>query len=286
MSTRIEEALERALSRNALVAPPQLGAALRAAVFPGGARVRPRLCLAVAEACGDRDGELPLAMAAAIELLHCASLVHDDMPCFDDAELRRGQPTIHRAFGESTALLVGDALIVAAFETVAAVDGADAGRVVSLVRLLARAAGSPHGLVAGQAWEAEPSVSVDRYHAGKTGALFVAASVGAAIAAGADGAAWAAVGERVGAAYQVADDLLDAFGDDASVGKPLGRDEALGRPNVALRLGCDGAVRRLRALADEACAAVPECPGAGTLRTILVQVSERLVPANLRQSAA
>jgi geranylgeranyl diphosphate synthase type II len=212
-------------------------------------------------------------MAAAIELLHCASLVHDDMPCFDDAELRRGQPTIHRAFGESTALLVGDALIVAAFETVAAVDGADAGRVVSLVRLLARAAGSPHGLVAGQAWEAEPS-------------LFVAASVGAAIAAGADGAAWAAVGERVGAAYQVADDLLDAFGDDASVGKPLGRDEALGRPNVALRLGCDGAVRRLRALADEACAAVPECPGAGTLRTILVQVSERLVPANLRQSAA
>ena len=92
---------------------------LRYAVFPGGARIRPRLCLAVAQACGEDQPAVTDAAAAAIELLHCASLVHDDLPCFDDAPLRRGKPSVHRAFGERLAVLAGDALIVLAFETLA-----------------------------------------------------------------------------------------------------------------------------------------------------------------------
>src|SRR5271166_3884954 len=96
--------------------PPLLIAAMRSAVFPGGARIRPRLCLAVARACAEDDPALAVAAATSIELLHCASLVHDDLPCFDDAATRRGRPSIHKAYGERIAVLAGDALIVLAFE--------------------------------------------------------------------------------------------------------------------------------------------------------------------------
>jgi hypothetical protein len=99
--------------------PPGLASAMRYAVFPGGGRIRPRLSLAVNAACGGDMGELAAGAAAAIELLHCASLVHDDLPCFNNAGIRRGRPSVHRAFGESMALLTGDALIVLAFQTLA-----------------------------------------------------------------------------------------------------------------------------------------------------------------------
>ncbi len=116
---RIESSLADAvLSAEASGAPPRLAAAMRHAVFPKGARIRPRLTLAVAAACGDDQPRLASAAAAAIELLHCASLVHDDLPCFDDADMRRGRPSVHRAFGEPLAVLAGDALIVLAFQTV------------------------------------------------------------------------------------------------------------------------------------------------------------------------
>src|SRR5271168_4620792 len=115
---RIERALNTAIERaEGPGAPPRLAAAMRHAVFPRGARIRPRLCLAVAAACGDDHPAVSDAAAAAIELLHCASLVHDDLPCFDDAATRRGRKTVHVAFGEELAVLAGDALIVAAFET-------------------------------------------------------------------------------------------------------------------------------------------------------------------------
>src|SRR5215470_14101640 len=118
--SRIERALRTAIGRaDAVACPPKLAAAMRHAVFPGGARVRPRLCLAVAAACGDDDPDLSDAAAASIELLHCASLVHDDLPCFDDAITRRGRPSVHKAFGEPLAVLAGDALIVLAFQTMA-----------------------------------------------------------------------------------------------------------------------------------------------------------------------
>mgnify|MGYP006297425405 CR=1 FL=1 len=138
-ASRVEAALEAEIARAAgAKAPPKLAAALRHAVFPGGGRVRPLLLLAVGGANGDPAPALSDSAAAALELLHCASLVHDDMPCFDNADIRRGKATVHRAYGEPLALLAGDTLIVAAFEDVARAAGSDADRAVSLIRILAR----------------------------------------------------------------------------------------------------------------------------------------------------
>ena len=182
---RIETALAAALRATAAPeAPPRLAAALAHAVFPGGARVRPQLALAVSIACGDDRPRLSDAAAAAIELIHCASLAHDDMPCFDNSDLRRGRPSVHAAFSEPLALLTGDALIVLAFETLA-VAGADApDRLAGLVATLARRTGMPGGICAGQGWESEASVDLAAYHRAKTGALFVAATTMGALAAG------------------------------------------------------------------------------------------------------
>ena len=175
--TRIERSLEGAVARaEAVGAPPRLTAAMRHAVFPRGARVRPRLCLAVAAACGDDAPGLTDAAAAAVELLHCASLVHDDMPCFDDAPVRRGRPSVHRAFGEPLALLAGDALIVLAFQTMARAGAALPARLVPVLEAVGGGVGVPHGIVAGQAWECEPLADLGEYHRQKTGALFAAAA--------------------------------------------------------------------------------------------------------------
>jgi geranylgeranyl diphosphate synthase type II len=115
---RIEQALVQHLALSGgPSAPPRLMAAMGHAVFPGGARIRPQLCVAVARACGQDAPALTDAAAVALEFMHCASLVHDDMPCFDDADTRRGLPTVHKQFGEPLALLTGDALIVAAYQT-------------------------------------------------------------------------------------------------------------------------------------------------------------------------
>ena len=142
--------------------PPRLAQALRYAVFPGGARVRPRLSLAVAMACGDDRPELSNGAAAAIELLHCASLVHDDLPCFDDAATRRGKASVHAAFGEPLAVLAGDALIVRAFEALALAAVAEPLRLPALLGLLGAAVGAPNGIVAGQAWECEAIRAAER----------------------------------------------------------------------------------------------------------------------------
>src|SRR3954451_10530150 len=162
-STRIELALTVALTRaEAPGCPPRLAAAMRHAVFPRGARVRPRLCLAVAAACGDDEPALTDAAAASIELLHCASLVHADLPCFDDAATRRSRPSVRRAFGEPLAVLAGDALIVLAFQTVARASGTPVRR-VPVLEAVGEGVGVPYGIVAGQAWECEPMVELDRY---------------------------------------------------------------------------------------------------------------------------
>src|SRR5690349_20777485 len=220
---RIEQALDEALSRaEASGAPPRLGMALRHAVFPGGARIRPRLCLAVAQACGIEDAGPATAAAASIELLHCASLVHDDLPCFDDAATRRGRPSVHRAFGEPLAVLAGDGLIVLAFDTVARAGAAAPRRLPKLLQTVARGVAAPHGIVAGQAWESEPHIPIVPYRRAKTAALFEAAAAAGAISAGADAEAWRAFGQRIGEAYQVADDMIDVSGDPARAGKPVG----------------------------------------------------------------
>jgi len=287
-TSRIESALAAALEQGSAQpkCPPKLAEAMHYAVFPGGARVRPRLCLAVAEACGSDAGRLAVAAASALELLHCASLVHDDMPCFDDAASRRGKASLHRAMGEPLALLTGDALIVLAFEIIA--DGA-AGAERSLAPLLltvSRAVGGPAGLVAGQAWECEPRVVLADYHRAKTAALFVAATEAGAIASGADPVEWRALGERLGEAYQVADDLRDAAGDCEELGKPVGRDAALGRPSAATELGIARALGRMEALVDDAIAAIPDCRGAESLEELIHHESRRLVPKDLARLVA
>lgn len=286
-NSRIEQALRDVLSdATAQPAPPGLSAALRHAVFPGGARVRPRLCLSVALACGDDQPRLADAAAAAIEFLHCASLVHDDLPCFDDAALRRGQPSVHRAFGERLAVLTGDTLIVLAFQALAGRVVDAPVRAAALLQALAAAGGSPWGIGAGQAWECESSVSVEAYHRAKTGSLFAAATVCGALAAGADPAPWRLVGESLGEAYQVADDLRDAVGRVEDLGKPVGQDRAHGRPSAVADLGVRGAKRRLDGLVSRALAAIPDCPGADHLRTGIVDEMHRVLPCKLSLVAA
>jgi geranylgeranyl diphosphate synthase type II len=286
MKTRVENALFAAVAQAGANAPPMLAAALHHAVFPGGARVRPKLCLAVATACGDPRPAVSDAAATAIELLHCASLVHDDLPCFDDAATRRGRPSVHRMFGEPLAVLTGDGLIVLAFETLARAGAEDPAAMVSLLSTVCRAVGAPAGLVAGQAWESEPKPELSVYHQAKTGGLFTAATMCGAIAAGAEPAAWRALGDRLGAAYQVADDLLDVVGSPEDLGKPTLRDAALSRPSAVKELGVSGAIKRLNGLLAEAVNSIPRCVGADALEALVLTQAERLVPKGLAQTAA
>ncbi|GJD51653.1 Farnesyl diphosphate synthase [Methylobacterium crusticola] len=284
---RIERALDNAVAyAEAPGAPPRLAEAIRYAVFPGGHRIRPRLCLAVARACGDDDPRASDAAAAAIELLHCASLVHDDLPCFDDAAVRRQKPSVHVAYGEPVALLTGDALIVLAFETLARGAARSSGRLAALVGLVARAVGSPAGIAAGQAWESEPCVGLSQYQQAKTGALFAAATVAGAAAAGVEPLPWRLLGECLGEAYQVADDLRDVACRQEEVGKPVGRDATLGRPNAAALLGMEGALRRLEHLAHEAIEVIPPCPGAETLKAEVLAQTRLFLPARLTAGLA
>jgi geranylgeranyl diphosphate synthase type II len=259
---------------------------MRYAIFPGGARIRPRLCLAVARACGNDQPELADAVAASIEILHCASLVHDDLPCFDDAATRRGRPSLHKAFGEQLAVLTGDALIVLAFETLAHASLGAPVRLGSLVTLVARAVGAPHGICAGQAWECEPKIALAEYQRAKTGALFAAATAGGAAAAGHESALWHRLGERLGEAYQIADDIRDVVSTPDDLGKPTGQDAALGRPNAVNSLGIGSAVERLEELVRAAIEEIPKCPGAADLRAHILAEASRLLPRELARPAA
>jgi geranylgeranyl diphosphate synthase type II len=287
MTLRIEAVLEAAVARaEPDNAPPKLAAALRYAVFSGGARVRPHLCLAVAAACGDDQPAMADAAAAAIEFLHCASLIHDDLPCFDDAKTRRGKPSVHAVFGEPLAVLAGDALIVMAFDGLARAGMAAPVRLPTLLSTITRGVGMPSGIVAGQAWESEPFTPVEPYHRAKTGALFVAATTAGALAAGADPEPWRQLGERLGAAYQVADDLADAVCTETDCGKPTGQDAAHQRPSLVAQLGLKGAYARLEALVMQAVAAIPQCEGAQGLRDLVQMQAVRLAPKQLARTAA
>ena len=279
LMTRIEAALERAVGAGeAQGCPPTLTLAIRHAVFPGGARIRPQLAIAVALACGDDTPELTDAVAATIELLHCASLVHDDLPAFDDAATRRGAPTVHRLHGERIAILAGDALIVRAFQTLAAGAVRMPHRLAPILETVGRGVGMPFGIVAGQAWECEPQVDLAEYQRAKTGSLFAAATMAGAQAAGSDPEPWRAFGDWLGEAYQVADDIRDAAADPEMIGKPTGRDVALGRPSMARELGVREAIRRFHRLVAGTAAAIPACRGAAQLRALVGIESERLVP--------
>ena len=286
-SERVEQALEHAVAEAAGPgAPPLLAAALRYAVFPAGHRIRPQLALAVARACGDPDPRAVDAAATAIELLHCASLVHDDLPAFDNADLRRGKASVHIAYGEPIAVLTGDALIVLAFETMTRALVRKPRKLAALTGLVARAVGSPFGIVAGQAWESEAAVPLSDYQRAKTGALFVAATLAGAAASGVNPEPWRGLGAAIGEAYQVADDLRDVLCDAEELGKPIGQDARRLRPNAAAQLGVGGAKARLTALVDAAAAAIPACPGAEELRGLIRAQTLAFFPKQLARAAA
>lgn len=284
---RIEQALERAVATaSGPGAPPLLAAALHYSVFPAGHRIRPQLCLAVAGACGDADPFAADMAAAAIELLHCASLVHDDLPCFDDADLRRGKASVHMRYGEPLAVLAGDALIVQAFATLGAIAAESPARMAVLLEIIAQAVGSPGGIVAGQAWECEVAAPLSDYQRAKTGALFVAATRAGAAAAGHDPEAWRMLGEKLGEAYQVADDLRDVLCDEEELGKPIGQDAMRLRPNAAAQLGVAGAKAHLEALVKAAAESIPDCPGAVELRGLVKAQTAMFFPKQLARVAA
>jgi len=282
MKTRIEKSIESALgsarrsSRSS--APPKLAAALDYAVKPGGARIRPTILTSVALACGDDRPDLTNAAAASLEMIHCASLVHDDMPCFDDADIRRGKPSVHKAFSESLALLVGDTLIVNAFDVLGEAAEKSPARGIKLVRLLSAAAGSPEGICAGQAWESEIKVDLGAYHRAKTGALFVAATCMGAAAAGHDPAPWADLGSRIGQAFQIADDLADALKTEEELGKPVGQDVIHNRPNAVSERGVAGAIAYLEDALSGAISSIPSCPGEAALCELVRHTAEKLTP--------
>lgn len=267
--------------------PAGLADAMRYAVFPGGHRIRPKICLAVARSCEIDDPAVAFAAAASLEVLHCASLVHDDMPCFDDAAMRRGKPSVHARFGERLALLTGDALIVLAFQLLA--DGASVRpeRLCALTRILGSHVGVPGGIVAGQAWECEADIDIKTYHRAKTGALFAAATMSGAAAAGRPADEWSELGARIGEAYQVADDLLDTFGDPAAIGKPVGRDVENGCPNCVAEYGADEVTEHLQTLVREVEHSVPQCPGREALVETIREEAQGFVDLALgRRQAA
>jgi geranylgeranyl diphosphate synthase type II len=281
---RIEQALAAAIDKGmGEDSPPLLRQAVRHAVLVPASRVRPRLCLAVALACGDDVPTVSDAAAVSLELLHCASLVHDDLPCFDDADLRRGQPSVHRAYGERLAVLAGDGLIVLAFENLAWHTLRHPERLAPLLMIVGRAVGLKDGIVAGQAWECEREVDLSEYHRQKTAALFAAATEAGAAAAGRNPAGWRTLGANLGEAYQVADDLRDVAGDAGELGKPVGQDAAHARPSAVAALGVDGALARLVELTHEAVDSIPTCPGADKLQALVLGEMQRLLPAGFAE---
>ncbi|MBC2836635.1 polyprenyl synthetase family protein [Paragemmobacter straminiformis] len=279
---RIEQAVVAALALSkGADAPPRLQAALDHAVFPGGARIRPTILLSVATACGDDRPGLADASAAALELIHCASLVHDDLPCFDDADTRRGKASVHRAFGEPLAVLAGDSLIVLAFEVLAQAAGDHPRRAVDLMRILAQRTGMPGGICAGQGWESEAVIDLAAYHRAKTGALFIAATQMGAVAAGQDAEPWEELGARIGSAFQVADDLKDALLTPEEMGKPAGQDAAHQRPSAVAEMGVAGAVSHLKDILGGAIASIPSCPGEAKLAAMVRAYAEKMTPVHL-----
>jgi farnesyl diphosphate synthase len=240
---------------------PQLGEAMRHAVLLGGKRMRPLLVYASGHALGLDDPEHLDAPAAAVELVHAYSLIHDDLPAMDDDILRRGQATVHVAFGEATAILAGDALQALAFTTLAEA-ALPAGSRLRMIATLADAAGA-RGMVAGQSLdmaasavalpvEALPVEALERLHALKTGALIRAAVRLGALAAEADAAQCLALDRFAGAlglAFQIRDDLLDIEADADTLGKTPGKDSAQGKATFPALLGVEASRARLDTLA-------------------------------------
>jgi farnesyl diphosphate synthase len=268
--------------------PRRLIEAMRYATLKGGKRLRPFLVVETARALGRSDGG-PRRAGAAIECVHAYSLIHDDLPAMDDDDLRRGRPTVHRAFDEATAILAGDALQALAFEVLADPRTDPSAEVrAALSSGLARAAGLA-GMVGGQMLDIEAESAsapfeleeIARLQAMKTGALLRFSVEAGARLAGAGpkvSDALGVYGSAVGAAFQIADDLLDAEGDTATLGKRAGKDAGRRKATLVAALGLEGARGELKRLIDKARAAV-DAAGLGAsgdgLRAAAAFVAER-----------
>jgi farnesyl diphosphate synthase/geranylgeranyl diphosphate synthase type II len=254
VSERIDPRLEALAGEGAAQGPARLVQALRYALLGGGKRLRPALVLASCEAFGGdvRAESLAVRFAVAVEAVHAYSLVHDDLPAMDDDDLRRGRPTVHRAFDEATAILVGDALQALAFRHLLA---AEDPRTPELGRLLAEGACR---MVEGQARD----IAGEHAHLGerevmelmaeKTGALVAASVAGGAVCAGAPARPAHRIGLDLGLAFQIADDLLDLTADSATLGKRAGKDEQRGKSTLHGVVGPGEARRRAEGLVDRA----------------------------------
>ena len=270
--TRIDATLDDLLSptprEGEIARPARLLEAMRYSVLIGGKRLRPFLTMETARALGV-EGEGPLRAAAAIELVHCYSLAHDDLPAMDDDDVRRGRPTTHKAFDEATAILAGDALLTLAFDVMAdAPTHPDGGVRAALCLGLARASGMG-GMAGGQMLDiaAETAAApldhaaIGTLQAMKTGALLrFSIEAGALIAKATprQSAALSRFGAAIGAAFQIADDLLDAQGDESALGKRTGKDVARNKATLVASLGVIAARARLEQLVAQGQGAIAE----------------------------
>jgi geranylgeranyl diphosphate synthase type II len=270
----IEEALDRFLP-SADARPARLHEAIRYSVLAPGKRLRPTLVLAGAEAVGGDAADV-MQTACALECIHAFSLIHDDLPCMDNDDYRRGRLTNHKVYGEALALLAGDALLALAFQLIA--------ENAPTLRLVAEASGT-WGMVGGQVVDMDSqgqdvTPETLRYiHEHKTGALLTASVISGAMLAGATEAQLGplrAYGGHIGLAFQIADDILDVTGDEARIGKPVGSDEERDKATYPRLYGLDESRRRAHAEVDAAVAALGTFDaGAEPLRAIARYIVER-----------
>lgn len=284
-TARSEAALQRALASHPEMPEALLGA-MRYATLGGGKRLRPLLCYSAAALLG-APGTACDRAAAAVEIIHAYSLVHDDLPAMDDDDLRRGQPTCHIAFGEAMAILAGDALQALAFEQLAEpISGLDPALQLKMLRLLGEACGAL-GMAGGQALDLAAvgrrldHAALERMHALKTGALFRAALRLGLYAQGCDDGRWHTAlddyGHHFGLAFQIHDDVLDVTGDTVVIGKPQGSDAAQDKPTYPAILGLDAARRLAAEHRDRALAALDVIPGE---RSRLIELADYAVRRN------
>lgn len=265
--TLIEGELDRLLPGEN-VAPQKVHRAMRWSVFAGGKRFRPALLLATGRTFG-AEYEALMPTACAFELIHTYSLIHDDLPSMDNDELRRGRPTCHIQFDEATAILAGDALQTIAFETIASDSNLTSDTRVRLISGLARAAGTPAGMVAGQAYDLEAESKVvsgeelDQIHRLKTGALIIAAARSGAIIARSSEAQLQAVTKyaaHLGLLFQITDDLLDVTATAEALGKTPGKDARAQKATYPAIHGIAAARDRAQSVHTNACLALSEVP--------------------------
>lgn len=259
----IEKKLE-----SSITADNSAAQAMKYSLLSGGKRIRPILLLEFYALCGGMGGSA-LNFAAALEMIHTYSLIHDDLPCMDNDDMRRGRPSCHKAFGEDTALLAGDALLTLAFKTAAETDGIPADRVLKAIAVLAENAGIS-GMVGGQvedlAFE-KSGATIEQLrgmYLKKTSCLLSAGAVCGSILAGADDEELkyaAEYAEKLGLAFQIIDDILDCTSDEKTLGKPIGSDEKNGKTTYVTLLGIDGAKAEAERLSNEALTALCKIKG-------------------------